>query len=73
MLRAFAFLRESDYAIEDVVEHLRFSSPHHLTKTMRWACGMTTARARDRVAPDNFLNMLVARLLPVTPASSAAS
>ena len=67
VLRAYAFLRESDYAIEDVAEHLRFSSPHHLTRTMRWACGMTTARARDRIAPDDFLAGLTERLL--TPSS----
>lgn len=67
VLRAYAFLRESEYAIEDVAEHLRFSSPHHLTKTMRWACGMTTARARDRIAPDDFLAGLTERLL--TPSS----
>lgn len=70
VLRAYAFLRESDYAIEEVAEHLRFSSPHHLTKTMRWACGMTTARARDRIAPEEFIGMLVERLLPA-PGSKA--
>ncbi len=64
VLRAYAFLRESDYAIEDVATHLRFSSPHHLTKTMRWACGMTTARARDRIAPDDFVALLSQRLMP---------
>ena len=64
VLRAYAFLRESDYAIEEVAEHLRFSSPHHLTKTMRWACGLTTARARDRIAPDEFVARLSERLLP---------
>ena len=65
VLRAYAFLRESDYAIEDVADHLRFSSPHHLTKTMRWACGMTTARARDRITPDAFVALLAERLLPL--------
>jgi transcriptional regulator GlxA family with amidase domain len=64
VLRAYAFLRESDYAIEDVAEHLRFSSPHHLTKTVRWACGMTTARARDRIDPDDFVTLLAQRLMP---------
>lgn len=72
VLRAYAFLRESDYAIEDVAEHLRFSSPHHLTKTMRWACGMTTARARDRIAPDDFLDHLAQRLMPEAPISVSA-
>lgn len=67
VLRAYAFLRESDYAIEDVAEHLRFSSPHHLTKTMRWACGMTTARARERIAPEDFLAAVAARLMPDGP------
>lgn len=72
VLRAYAFLRESDYAIEDVAEHLRFSSPHHLTKTMRWACGMTTARARDRIAPDDFVALLAQRLLPEGATATAA-
>lgn len=63
-LRAYALLRESDQAIEEVAAALRFSSAHHLTKTMRWACGMTTARARERIAPDEFLDRLVERLMP---------
>ena len=71
VLRAYAFLRESEYAIEDVAEHLRFSSPHHLTKTMRWACGMTTARARDRITPEDFLASLIARL--TSPSGNADS
>jgi AraC-like DNA-binding protein len=72
VLRAYAFLRESDYAIEDVAEHLRFSSPHHLTKTMRWACGMTTARARDRIGPEDFVAMVAAKLLPEPGAPRSA-
>lgn len=69
VLRAYALLRECDHAIEDVAEALRFSSPHHLTKTMRWACGLTTARARDRVSPADFVALLAARLVPTTSSS----
>lgn len=69
VLRAYAFLRECDHSIEDVAEALRFSSPHHLTKTMRWACGLTTARARDRVNPTDFVALLAARLVPTTSSS----
>lgn len=69
ILRAYAFLRESDYSIEDVAAHLRFSSPHHLTKTMRWACGLTTARARDRLSPGDFVAVLAERLIPVAGGS----
>jgi AraC-like DNA-binding protein len=72
-LRAYAFLRESDHAIEDVAAALRFSSAHHLTKTMRWACGMTTARARERIAPDEFIDLLVARLMPAAGAAAGAA
>lgn len=64
ILRAYAFLRESDYAIEDVADHLGFSSPHHLTRTMRWACGLTTARVRDRVPPEDFVAAVIAKLAP---------
>jgi AraC-like DNA-binding protein len=68
-LRAYALLREGNLGIEDTAAALRFSSPHHLTKTMRWASGMTTARARARIAPEEFVAMLVARVAP-TPSSS---
>lgn len=67
VLRAYALLRESDHAIEEVAETLRFSSAHHLTKTMRWACGLTTARARERVAPAELVAMLADRLMPAGP------
>lgn len=71
-LRAYALLREGNLGIEHTAAALRFSSPHHLTKTMRWASGMTTARARARIAPDEFVAMLAARVAP-TPSSSSAS
>lgn len=64
VLRAYALLRESDLPIEEVADALGFSSAHHLTKTMRWASGMTTARARERIAPDELVDRLVERLLP---------
>lgn len=66
-LRAYALLRESDHAIEDVAETLRFSSAHHLTKTMRWACGLTTARARERIAPAELVALVAERLMPAGP------
>jgi len=68
-LRAYALLREGNLGIEDTAEALRFSSPHHLTKTMRWASGMTTARARARIAPADFVAMLVARVAPTLSSS----
>lgn len=68
-LRAYALLRDGNMSIEDAAEALRFSSPHHLTKTMRWACGMTTARARARIAPDDFVQMVVAKAAPSSSSS----
>lgn len=70
VLRAYAFLRTSDQTIEEVAASLRFSSVHHLTNAMRWACGMTTARARERIAPDELIDLLVERLLPTAGAAS---
>lgn len=64
VLRAYALLRESDHAIEEVAETMRFSSAHHLTKTMRWATGLTTARARERIAPEMMVTLLAERLMP---------
>lgn len=63
-LRAYAFLRESDRAIDEVAAALRFSSAHHLTKTMRWACGMTTARVREHIGPEELIDRLVERIVP---------
>ena len=72
-LRAYALLRESDEAIEAVAEALRFSSAHHLTKTMRWATGMTTARARERVAPAELIDRLMERLVPTAVRTTTSS
>ncbi len=69
-LRAYALLRESDRAIEDVAAALRFSSARHLTNTMRWACGLTTARVRERVAPDELIECLAERICPVRTTTS---
>ncbi|HRN53185.1 MAG TPA: hypothetical protein PK788_06780, partial [Gemmatimonadaceae bacterium] len=69
VLRAYALLRDGGYAIEDTTTALRYSSPHHLAKAMRWACGVTTARARAQVPPTAFVARLAARLMPIASSS----
>ena len=73
VLRAYAYLREPDYGIEDVTELLGYSSAHYLTKAMRWATGLTTARARERVAPEEMVAQLAARLMPDADAPALAA
>lgn len=72
VLRAYALLRDGQLGIEDTATALRYSSPHHLAKAMRWACGTTTARARAQVAPAIFVARLAARLMPTASSSSAS-
>lgn len=69
VLRAYALLRDGGFAIEDTATALRYSSPHHLAKAMRWACGATTARARAQVPPAAFVARLAARLMPTASSS----
>lgn len=69
VLRAYALLRDGNGSIEDAAESLRYSSPHHLAKAMRWACGTTTARARAQVPPEAFVARLVAQLVPTASSS----
>lgn len=72
VLRAYALLREENRGIEDTAMALRYSSPHHLAKAMRWACGTTTARARAQVPPDAFVARLAAQLMPALPTASSS-
>lgn len=64
LLRAYAFLRQPTYSLELVASHLRFTDAEAMTKAMKWAVGITPARARDRVAPEEFVSRLAERLCP---------
>ena len=64
VLRAYAFLRVPGYSLEAVAGHLRFTDAYTMTKAMKWAIGVTPGRARDRMAPDEFIRTLADRLAP---------
>lgn len=64
LLRAYAFLRQPTYSLDLVASHLRFTDAESMTKAMKWAIGITPARARDRIAPEEFVSRLAERLCP---------
>lgn len=64
LLRAYAFLRVPAYSLHAVANHVRFTDADHLTRAMKWGVGLTPARARDRMGPDEFVARLSARLAP---------
>lgn len=71
VLRAYALLREGARSIEEVAAALRYSNTHHLTRAMRWACGLTTARAREHIEPDVLVERLAARICPALRSSTS--
>jgi AraC-like DNA-binding protein len=70
LLRAYAYMRDPGLLLEDVAAKLRYQSPRALTRQMQEATGMTPTEVRGRLAPEDFVNVLVARL--TEPAESAA-
>jgi len=64
LLRAYAFLRQPAYSLDLVASHLRFTDAEAMANAMKWGVGITPARARDRMSPEDFVERLAARLCP---------
>ncbi|HVZ49359.1 MAG TPA: helix-turn-helix domain-containing protein [Gemmatimonadaceae bacterium] len=64
VLRAYALLRIPGYSLELAAAQVKFSDVDTLTDTMKAIAGVTPGRARLRIAPDEFLQMLTDRLVP---------
>ena len=64
VLRAYAFLREPASSLHVVASHVRFSDTDAMARAMKWGVGLTPGRARERLAPDDFVARLAARVGP---------
>jgi AraC-like DNA-binding protein len=65
LLRAYAFLREPAYALASVASHVRFTDADAMARAMKWGVGITPARSRDRMGPEEFVARLASRLAPL--------
>ena len=63
VLRAYALLRVPSSSLELAASQLRFSDVDSMAETMKAMVGLTPGRARARVAPDEFIRLLAARLI----------
>lgn len=64
ILRVYALLRIPGYSLELAAAQVKFSDVDAMTDTMKAIAGVTPGRARLRLAPDEFLQLLADRLTP---------
>lgn len=64
VLRAYALLRVPGYSLDLVAHQLRFAGVDAMSEAMKAAVGVTPGRARSRIAPEEFIRALAARLAP---------
>ena len=62
MLRAYAYLRDSGYSLEDVAVKCGFGSRQRFARHVRALSGMKPRELRRRVTPEEFVTMLAAHL-----------
>lgn len=73
VLRAYALLRIPGYSLELAAAQVRFSDVDAMTDAMKAAAGVTPGRARLRMAPEEFVQLLTDRLTPAeSPANAGA-
>ncbi|MDQ8164748.1 MAG: helix-turn-helix domain-containing protein [Gemmatimonadota bacterium] len=63
VLRAYALLRNPGYSLDLAAQQLRFSDVDALCDAMKEMVGITPGKARNRVAPEEFVRRLATRLL----------
>lgn len=62
-LRAYALLRIPGHSLELTATRLRFSDVDAMAEAMKSVIGMTPGRARNMVAPEDFVRVLAGHLL----------
>ena len=62
LLRAYHYMRDPGYLLEDVAAKLGYPTPRLFARQMRLATGLMPSAVRERVAPDRFVAALGARL-----------
>lgn len=60
--RAYHYLRDPGYMIDDVTRKLAYPSPRLLARQVRWATGRSPSALRKHVEPEQFITELAARL-----------
>lgn len=62
LLRAFAYLRDTGYSLEDVSRKCGFGTRQRFAQQVRAVAGMQPRELRRRVLPEDFVGLLVAHL-----------
>lgn len=62
LLRAYAFLRDSGYSLEDIARKCGFGTRQRFAQQVRQVAGMQPRELRRRVPPEEFVSLLVAHL-----------
>ncbi len=62
MLRAYHYMRDPGYRLEDVAAKLDYPTARLFARQMRLATGLMPSAVRSRVEPDEFVAMLAQRL-----------
>ena len=60
--RAYHYLRDSGYQIDDVTRKLSYASPRLLARQVRWATGLSPSTLRKTVEPEKFISELAGML-----------
>ena len=68
LLRAYSYLRDPGHSVEDIAVKLGYTEPRIFTRNAREALGLTPTALRRALAPDAFLERLVAFVYPTPPA-----
>jgi AraC-like DNA-binding protein len=67
MLRAYYYMRDPGYLLEDVAAKLQYPTARLFARQMRLATGLMPSAVRARVGPDVFVELLAARLRQRAP------
>ena len=67
LLRAFSYLQEPGFQFKDVAQKLGYPDPRTLSRQLQATVGLRPSDIRGRIAPNEFVGLLAARLLSATP------
>jgi AraC-like DNA-binding protein len=62
LLRAYFYMQDPGRSLDEIVERLGYGSSRLFARQVRAATGLTPTALRQRVAPDEFIALLTARL-----------
>lgn len=62
VLRAYHYMRDPGFMIEDISAKLGYKAPRHLARHVKIGLGMTPSALRRVVGPEEFISLLATRL-----------